>query len=81
MKYLRTVCHSAHKTTYKLHVYLETKTAEYKIYIFESESTVGDIYTCSLDIVTDEKKLTGADFVEKLINIAKSDIDASKPQR
>jgi len=70
--------HNAYGNKYELLIYQVEETGEYRIYVAKGDFGVGDVFTASQQVVIDEKITSGADLVEELISIAKSDIDRNE---
>jgi hypothetical protein len=70
--------HSAHGNKYELFIYRVEETGEYRIYVAKNGFGVGDVFEASQEIVSYAKKVSGADLVEELIVVAKSDIDRNE---
>jgi hypothetical protein len=78
MNHVKTEHYSARNTEYELRVYLVHETKEHRIYISTSGDSVGDMFTASDDVIKDAKLFSNVDIVEKLITIAKQDIEKNE---
>ena len=78
MNHIKTENYSARNTEYELNVYLVNETGEHKIYISKSGNSAGDIFSASGEVIKDAKLIDGLDIVEKLITIAKQDIETNE---
>lgn len=75
---VKTIHHEARNEEYELNVYQVVETKEYQIFISKSGEGVGDIYTASEETVKDAKEVNATDMVDKLIEIAKEDINRNE---